>query len=227
MSMENVSAAKKNYMFENADMLNGKWLNEISVMMIDALNKQRNFSFGIYNNYINTYMDALKNVWNPALNYAFANYRNGDALKNIFNTLNNYNNMINPFMLSLDKVIKQLTDYNQQVMDNLNKNIFLTENGRNNFVEAYMKLIESRMDALKNVIETYLNVRKQQINFTMEATKKVQDRINQEFDLILNAQEEFWATYMKSNRNDKAQRKQVSITELHHHNGNGHKKVRV
>jgi hypothetical protein len=178
-------------LLEGAQTTN-KWMNDASSAMMDMYKKQADMASGFYSNLFNSFSGANKNSLNPMANFSNPFSNGNDMMKNMFAPFNAFgmtNSSSNPF----EKAIKQLTDFNQNLLSSFGKPF---GNGNQDFdalTENYKNVVEKEVEASKKMIETLTAAYHKQMEFTMENNKKLQEEMSAQFNQLVKLTQQFWA----------------------------------
>ncbi|MEI8137877.1 MAG: hypothetical protein WCH21_11180 [Bacteroidota bacterium] len=189
-------------LLESAKMAN-KWFNDATTSTMESYKKQLNLVSGYYSNFFNSFLGENKNIWNPTKNFADLFFNNNDSIKSMFIPFSGFgmngafsNQFSNPF----EKMIKQLTDYNQNLLGSFTKQF---ENGNSDWGvlnEKYQKTIEKEFEASKKLINTMVEGYNAQTESSLEAHKKLQEEINKQIGLVFKLNQEFWSEVLKTSQ---------------------------
>ncbi|MEO8762615.1 MAG: hypothetical protein ABI388_13225 [Bacteroidia bacterium] len=187
----NKSNSASETLLEGAQTTN-KWMNDASSAMMDMYKKQTDMASSFYSNLFNSFSGANKNSFNPMANFSNPFSNNHDMMKNMFTPFNAFGmntSSSNPF----EKAIKQLTDFNQNLLSSLGKPF---GNGNQDFgalTENYKNVVEKEVEASKKMIETLTAAYHKQMEFTMENNKKLQEEMSAQFNQLVKLTQQFWA----------------------------------
>ena len=204
--METAHTTDHNGFYENTTQMAGKWINDTTSMLTDAYNKQMNLSFGVYNNYVNSLVESFKNMIAPTKNNSMFFFQPDYLLKGMINPtkfMNLNDNWSAPSAKYMEKLYKQLVDFNHQWLNVYNKEFHMNGSNLNGVVEAFRKIMENEMEAAKNIFMLYYDVTDEQWEFALESFKKIQEEMNKEFNRLVKSQEELMFAMMKSNNKEK------------------------
>ena len=221
--METSHASDRNGFYENTTQMAGKWINDTTSMLTDAYNKQMNLSFGVYNNYVNSFVESFKNMIAPTKNNSSFFFQPDYLLKGMINPakfMSFNDNWSMPSAKYMEKFYKQMVDFNHQWLNVYNKEFHLNGSNLNGVVEAFRKIMENELEAAKNIFMLYYDVTDEQWEFALESFKKIQEEMNKEFNRLVKSQEELVFAMMKSNNNGnehtKHEHKEVEVS-VHGH----------
>jgi hypothetical protein len=169
-----------------------KWLNDASSAMMDMYKKQTDMVSGFYSNLFNSISGTGKSSFNPMANFSNPFFNNNDMMKNMFAPFNSFgmnSSSSNPF----ENALKQLTDFNQNMLNSFGKPF---GNGNQDFgtlTENYKNLVEKKMDVTKKMMESLVSAYHKQMEFTLENNKKLHEEINMQINQLVKLTQEFWA----------------------------------
>jgi hypothetical protein len=173
-----------------------KWFNDSANAMTDLYKKQLEATSNFYNNFFNLFSEDNKNVFNPARSFTdlFLNTGNYGGMKfnNPFSNGGMNGNFSNIFASSLNRVFKQMAEFNQNLSSAIGKQL---ENGGadwNSINEKYQRLMESRLEALKKIMNTIVQANNKQIELTMEANRNLQEEITAQMSFLNKQNQKFW-----------------------------------
>ena len=204
--METNSINANETLSESAKMAN-KWLNDANASMMDVYKKQLNIVSGFYSNFFNSFSGENKNIWNPAKTFTDL-FSNNAGMKSMFTPFGGFgldsgftnpfsSAFSNPFSNPLDKIFKQMTDYNQTLSSFSGQ--FGNENsGWSSINEKYQKTIAKEFEASKGLLNTLIDGYKKQAETSIEANKKLQEEINKQISLIVKLNQQFWSEILNT-----------------------------
>lgn len=178
-------------LLEGAQTTN-KWMNDASSAMMDMYKKQTDMASSFYSNLFNSISGTNKNSTNPLANFSNPFSNGNDMMKNMFAPFNGFG--MNSFSSNpFEKVMKQLTDFNQNLLSSLNKPF---GNGNQDFgalTENYKNVVEKEMETSKKMMGSLVEAYHKQMEFTMENNKKLQEEMNTQFNQLVKLTQQFWA----------------------------------
>ncbi len=170
---------------------NSTTANNALTSMMEGYKKQLDSVSEFYNNIFNSFSGQTKNMWNPMQNQSNL-FFNNEALKSMFTPYNGFgmnNGISNPF----DKMVKQVSDYNHNLMGSLTQQFNNTNSDGNSIADKYKKLVEERNEASKTYISTLAETFNKQMESSLAMNKKLQEETNKQFESVLKLTQEFWA----------------------------------
>jgi hypothetical protein len=185
---------------------NSATANETLTSMMEGYKKQLSQVSEFYTNAFNSFSEKTKNMWNPmqSQNNLFFN---NDMLKSMFIPFNGFgmnNGFSNPFMNlfsnPFDKMVKQVSDYNHNLVGSLTKQFDNTDSDGNAIADKYQKLVQERNEASKAYINTLAETFNKQMESTLVTNKKLQEDTNKQFESVLKLTQQFWADVLKTNQ---------------------------
>lgn len=178
--------------------------NAITSMM-EGYKKQLSQVSEFYTNVFNSFSGQTKNIWNPMQNQGNL-FFNNDILKSMLTPFNSFgiNNIIsNPFMNlfsnPFDKMIKQVSDYNHNLMGSLSQQLDNTNTDGNLITEKYQKLVEERTETSKEYIKGLAEAFNKQMESSLATNKKLQEETNKQFEDVLKLTQQFWSGVLDIN----------------------------
>ena len=118
--------------------------NNTLTSMMEGYKNQLSLVSELYTNAFNSFSGQTKNLWNPMQNQSNV-FFNNDALKSMFTPFNGFGmnkGVSNPFMNfssnSFDKMVKQISDYNHNLMDSLTKEFGNNTSDSNSIGDKYV-----------------------------------------------------------------------------------------
>jgi hypothetical protein len=185
---------------------NSTTANDTLTSVMEGYKKQLSQVSEFYTNAFNSFSGQTKNMWNPmqSQNNLFFN---NDILKSMFTPFNGFgmnNGFSNPFMNlfsnPFDKMVKQVSDYNHNLMGSLTKQFDNTNSDGNAIADKYQKLVQERNEASKAYINTLAETFNKQMESTLVTNKKLQEDTNKQFESVLKLTQQFWADVLKTNQ---------------------------
>ena len=180
--------------------------NNTLTSMMEAYNKQLSQLSEFYTNAFNSFSGQNKNMWNPMQNHSNL-FFNNDALKSMFTPFNGFgmnNGVSNPFMTlfsnPFEKTVKQVSDYNHNLMGSLTKEFGNNFSDGNSIGDKYQKLVEERNEASKVYINTLADTFNKQMESTLSINKKLQEETNIQFESVLKHTQQFWDGVLNMNQ---------------------------
>ncbi|MEO5991625.1 MAG: hypothetical protein ABIP68_08320 [Ferruginibacter sp.] len=181
------------------ETVNSTTANNALTSMMEAYKKQLSQVSEFYTNAFSSLSGQSKNRWNPMQNQGNL-FFNNDMLKSLFTPFNSFginNSVSNPFMNlfsnPFDKMVKQVSDYNHNLMGSLTQQFNNTNSDGNGINDKYQKLVEERTEASKAYINTLAETFNKQMESTLAMNKKLQEETNKQFESVLKLTQEFWA----------------------------------
>jgi len=177
---------------------NSTIVNNTLTSMMDGYKKQLSAVSDFYTNAFNSFSGQTKNMWNPMQNQSNL-FFNNDALKSMFTPFNGFgksNGVSNPF----DKIVKQVSDYNHNLMGSLNKQFDNASSDGNPIGDKYQKLVEERNEVSKAYINTLAETFNKQMESAIVTNKKLQEETNKQFEEVLKHTQQFWADVLNMNQ---------------------------
>jgi hypothetical protein len=173
--------------------------NEAATLMMEGFKKQLNLISGFYTNIFNSFSGKNENSWSPLQNNANL-FFNNEALKSMFTPFNGFGmqgNFSNPFASlfsnPFDKINRQFTDYNKNLMSAFTNQSEIKNSDFGALNEKYKNTIEKELEASKNVISSIVESYNKQMEFSLEATKKLQEEINKQINIVFKLHQQFWS----------------------------------
>ena len=180
--------------------------NNTLTSMMEGYKNQLSLVSELYTNAFNSFSGQTKNLWNPMQNQSNV-FFNNDALKSMFTPFNGFGmnkGVSNPFMNfssnSFDKMVKQISDYNHNLMDSLTKEFGNNTSDSNSIGDKYKKLVEERAKTSKAYINTLADTFNKQMESTLSINKKLQEETNIQFESVLKHTQQFWAGVLNMNQ---------------------------
>ena len=173
-------------------------VNNVLTSMMEGYKKQLSQVSEFYTNAFNSFSGQSKNMWNPMQNQSNL-FFNNDALKSMFTPFNGFgmnNGGSNPF----DKMVKQVSDYNHNLMGSLTKEFDNNISDGNSIGDKYQKLVTERNEASKVYINTLAETFNKQMESTLAINKKLQEETNKQFESVLKHTQQFWADVLNMNQ---------------------------
>ncbi len=186
-------------LLEGAQTTN-KWMNDASSAMMDMFKKQAEMSSSFYSNLFNSFSGANKNSFNPMANFnnpftsVFSNpfSSDNDMMKNMFSPFNAFG-MNSSFSNPFEKAIKQLTDFNQNLLTSFGKPFGNGNQDLGALTENYKNIVEKEMETSKKMMRSLVEAYHKQMEFTIENNKKLHEEMNAQFNQLLKLTQNFWA----------------------------------
>ena len=185
---------------------NSTTANNSITSMMEGFKKQLNQVSEFYTNAFESFSEQSKNRWNPMQNQSNL-FFNNEALKSMFTHYSGFgmnNSMSNPFMSlfsnPFDKMVKQVSDYNNNLMGSLSKQLNNTNSDDNLINDKYQKLVEERTEASKAYINTLSETFNKQMESSLATNKKFQEETNKQFEDVLKLTQQFWASVLQINQ---------------------------
>ena len=185
---------------------NSTTANNSITSMMEGFKKQLNQVSEFYTNAFESFSEQSKNRWNPMQNQSNL-FFNNEALKSMFTPYSGFgmnNSMSNPFMSlfsnPFDKMVKQVSDYNNNLMGSLSKQLNNTNSDDNLINDKYQKLVEERTEASKAYINTLSETFNKQMESSLATNKKFQEETNKQFEDVLKLTQQFWASVLQINQ---------------------------
>jgi len=154
---------------------------------------------GFYANAFSIFTGQTKSMGNPTQNQGNLFFNNG-ALKSMFTPFNGLgmsNGVSNPFMVlfenPFDKMVKQVSDYNHNLMGSLTNQCDNAAADRDIIGDKYKKIVEGRYSVSKVYINTLAETFNKQMDSSLSTNKKLQEEINKQFESVLKLTQQFWA----------------------------------
>jgi plasmid maintenance system antidote protein VapI len=176
--------------------------NNALTSMMEAYQKQLSQVTEFYTNIYNSFSGQAKNMWNPMQNQSNL-FFNNEALKSVSTPFNGFGmngSNSNPF----EKIVKQVSDYNQNLMGSLTKQFDHTNLDGKLVADKYKKLVEERADVSKEYINTLAETFNKQMESTLAMNKKLQEETNKQFESVLKLTQEFFAGVLNTNQTSPA-----------------------
>jgi len=177
---------------------NSTTANNTLTSMMDVYQKQLSAVSEFYTNALNSFTTQTKNMWNPMQNQSNS-FFNNDALKSMFSPLTSFgmnNSISNPF----DRMVKNVSDYNHNLMSSLSKQFENPDSDGNLTGEKYQKFDEESNEASKVYINTLADTLNKQMESTLDTNKKLQEDTNKQFESLLKLSQKFWADVLNKNQ---------------------------
>jgi hypothetical protein len=181
------------------ETVNSTAANNALASMMEGYKKQLSQVSEFYTNAFSSLSRQSKNRWNPMQNQGNL-FFNNDMLKSLFTPFSSFgmnNSVSNPFMNlfsnPFDKMAKQVSDYNHNLMGSLTQQFNNTNSDGNGINDKYQKLVEERTEASKAYINTLAETFNKQMESTLAMNKKLQEETNKQFESVLKLTQEFWA----------------------------------
>ncbi|MEO6302599.1 MAG: hypothetical protein ABIP51_05465 [Bacteroidia bacterium] len=180
--------------------------NNALTSMMEAYKKQLNQVSEFYTNMFNSFSGQSKSMWNPMQNQSNL-FFNNDALKSMFTPFNGFgmnNGASNPFMNlfsnPFDRMVKQVSDYNHNLMGSLTKQFDNANSDGHSIGDKYQKLVQERNEASKVYINTLAETFNKQMESILATNKKLQEETNKQFEDVLKHTQQFWADVLNMNQ---------------------------
>lgn len=185
---------------------NSTTANNALTSMMEGYKNQLSQVSNFYSNLFNSFSGQSKNMWNPMQNQNNL-FFNNEALKSMFTPYSGFgmnNGMSNPFMNMLsnpfDKMVKQVSDYNHNLIGSLSKQFDNNNSDGSVIGDKYKKLVEERNDASKAYINTLAETFNKQMESTLATNKKLQEETNSQFENVVKLTQQFWNDVLKMNQ---------------------------
>ncbi len=208
---------------ENSENLS-KWFNEVSKIPMNIYSKQLIAASEFYSNYFNSFFEIAKNSWNPFKQNNNLYSGNGDGTKFGFMSFPNFNGTngaSNQWSDTLEKLLKQMVNYNQNLMTMFSEKVDKDGLDWASISSKFSKNTEDLFQSVKRIQNSFLEASDDQIEFSKETNKKLQEDINKELTYITKQNQKFWSDFLNSpnvNQKEKSQfndeeRKPLKVTE--------------
>ena len=152
--METTANTAQDTILEGTKTAN-KWINDATNSMIEMYKKQLNVATNFYSNFFNLFTDENKNFFNPAKSFTdlFSGNNNGGMkfMANPFTSLGSNGSTSNPLSSMMEKMFKQINEFNQNLAGAFNKQLESGNVDMNAINEKYQRLTESRVEAIKKI----------------------------------------------------------------------------
>ena len=173
-----------------------KMLNDSSKEIIDFYTKQLNTASGFYKNLFESFSNVNRG-WNniPDFSNGFLNNDLSKVFAIPYSGVNT--NFTNPFLPTFDKLYKQMVDYNTTMFTNLTNRL---QSSADVFEisKKYQDVINTRIEAYKNILKTTTDASNKQVSFYIENNKNIMEEMNNQFDIIVKQNQKFWSDLMPS-----------------------------
>ncbi len=177
-----------------------KWITDSTNAMMELYKKQLNVATGFYSNLFNMFSDENKNIFNPAKNFAdmFSNNNGGARFTNLFSNGDTNRNFSNIFMSSMDRIMKQMAEFNQNLSSIVSKQMESGNTDLNGISEKYQRLMETNAEAVKKIMHKIAHANNKQLELTMELNKNLMEDINSQLNFISKQNQNFWSEILNA-----------------------------
>ena len=174
-------------------------LNNANAAMTDLYKKQMDLTTSFYNNLFGSKLGNT-NMWNQNSGFPNMFSNNMDMTKWISNPFTNFSvmGMRNPFMSSFDKTMKQMTEFNQNLLSAFTNGFSAKGNNFGAMSEEYKETIETRLAASKEIFTTISEAINKQLESSMETNKKVIEEMNNQFNLVMKQNQKLWSDLLNA-----------------------------
>lgn len=167
-----------------------KWFNETSEAMMNAYNKQLQFTTGLYENFTNMFFGSTKN-WSDRQNFSEL-FLNSDLAKWPGVSFTGSNGGSNIFLSSFDRIYKQTLEYNRNLLASLNSTIKDNQFDWSKINEDYMKSAELQLEVSKKIIVSLSEMSNKQLDLSIDYNNKVMDEINTQLNALVKQNQKMW-----------------------------------
>lgn len=195
-NMETTSSTRtKETILENSQMAS-KWFSQASADMMDAYKKQMNMVSDFYEGFSDTFFGKSKNLWNPVKFFTNSFLTGKDGGSSPFNPyfmLSQNAGFQNPFISSVEKTLKLITENNEKIFSLISNQIEKNTSLWNSFNETYQQICENRFNSFKNILNLLLENYRKRLEFSWEEDAHLQEEITKELNSIVKQNEKFWS----------------------------------
>jgi hypothetical protein len=181
---------------ENAKTVENAF-NNVNATITDMYKKQMDMTTSFYNNLFKSNLGNT-NGWNQ--NAGFPNmFANMDMTKWFSNPFAGFSaaNMQNPFLSPVEKAMKQMTDFSQNLFSAFTNGNSGNSSNLGAMSEELKETIATRMEASKEILTTISEGFKKQLESSMENNKKTMEEISTQFNLVMQQNQKLWADIFK------------------------------
>jgi vacuolar-type H+-ATPase subunit H len=171
--------------------------NNVNATMTDMYKKQMDMATSFYNN---LFKSSLGNTTGGNQYGGFPNmFANMDMTKWFSNPFANFSatGMQNPFSSPFEKAMKQMTEFNQNLLSAFTNGISGKGNNMGAMSEEYKEAIATRMEASKEILATISEGFQKQLESSMQNNKKTMEEISNQFGLVMKQNQKLWADILK------------------------------
>jgi len=186
--------------------------NNTNAVMTEMYKKQMDLTTSFYNNLFGSKLGNT-NMWNQNSAFPTMFSNNMDMAKWFSNPFANFSamGMQNPFMSSFDKTMKQMTEFNQNLLSVFTNGFSGKGNNMGAMSEEFKETIETRLEASKEIFTTISEAFKKQLESSMETNKKIIEEMSNQFNLVMKQNQKIWTdllnTYQTPLNNEKKESK--------------------
>ncbi len=188
---------KTNEAFNEGAKVVEKLFNNVNTAMTDMYKKQMDMTTSFYNNLFNSGLGNT-NGWNQ--NNGFPNmFSTMDVTKWFSNPFTNFSATAfqNPFGTSMDKTMKGITEFNQNLLSTLTNGLQGNGTDWNEMSKEYKETIEARLAASKEILTSISEAFNKQLESSIDTNKKTVEEINNQFNLVMKQNQKLWADLFK------------------------------
>jgi hypothetical protein len=191
--METKNSTKNNDNYFDSESTANKNFKTGTSALLDAYKKQMELMSDLYSNMFNSFSNQNRNIWNPVKDYADLFWNNAD-LKYPRMPFSNFSNgnAANPFSISFDKIFRQISDQNQNLVDSFAKQFEEWTSNLNNLNGKYRQLVEKRMEISKEMLDASIDSYHKQVEFAVESNKKLAQELAEQANVLFRANQKFW-----------------------------------
>ncbi|HXU27343.1 MAG TPA: hypothetical protein VN698_08935 [Bacteroidia bacterium] len=209
--------------------------NNTNAAMTDMYKKQMDLTTSFYNNLFGSKLGNT-NMWNQNSGFPNMFSNNMDMTKWFSNPFANFSavGMQNPFMSPFDKTMKQMMEFNQNLLSAFTNGFSAKGNNFGAMSEEFEETIETRLEASKEIFNTISEAFKKKLESSVETNKKVIEEMSTQFNLVMKQNQKLWADLLNAYQtplnneekkskepimNDSKKRSNVLATDFKDHKG--------
>jgi hypothetical protein len=172
-----------------------KWLNATTEAMMDIYSKQLQFTTGLYDNFINSFLGAGK-IKTERKNFSDM-FLNSDLGKWSGTLLNDFSSNSSPFLTTLDGFYKQMLENNRNLLASL-QNINTNQIDWKAVNSEYLKTIETQIEASKKMGNSLTEAYNKRIDLSIDTNKKLMEEVNIQLNLLIKQNQKFVNEFFKT-----------------------------
>ncbi len=194
-----METSKSNDTFREGAKVFEKWLNDSNSAITDIYNKQLNLTTKFYDNLLNSTVGNSSNFWDGRS--LVDSFFKGDLVKRFsfpFSGNGNGNSILTPSLTNFENSYKQMVEFNRNWLSAYSERYNKNNSEWNTISEDYMKLFEKRLESSKKIFNSYVESFDNGLDFSVKNNKKILEEITEQFNLLNNQSQKFWADILKT-----------------------------
>jgi hypothetical protein len=178
-----------NETLNESEKLIEKLFSNTNTAMIDMYKKQVDMTTSFYSNLFNS---TFGNSTGLNQNSGFPN-----MFSNPFNNFSQ-NNFQNPFLATIDKTIKQIMEFNQNLFSVLTNGFEKRRIDFGAISEEYKETINVGVEATKEIHNIISKAFNEKLESSMEIDKKATEEISNQLNLVTKQNQKLWTDFFKT-----------------------------